>query len=102
MSYGKCSRCGRCTDDMEKHHIHLKSEGGGNRKTNLMVLCRACHDYQHTRYNILLRLSCPKCSYGRSTLWQHRLRILDKLNTPEKIRESGSYISYWSDPSTHY
>ena len=30
------------------HHIKYKSEGGGDEHSNLITLCRACHDLVHS------------------------------------------------------
>lgn len=45
-----CERCfeqGRMTPLDEVHHIVPVREGGGNEESNLMSLCRSCHNLIH-------------------------------------------------------
>ncbi len=45
-----CERClkeGRITPMEEVHHILPVNRGGGNEETNLMSLCRSCHEKVH-------------------------------------------------------
>lgn len=42
----KCEKC-PATKDLTLHHKKLRSEGGGNNKRNIQVLCRDCHDKVH-------------------------------------------------------
>lgn len=39
---------------------------------------------------------------NRIGCYEHRLEVLDRLNTPELIRERGTYLSYWTDRTTRY
>ena len=97
-----CKRCGR-KENLEKHHIRLHSEGGSDRKSNLITFCKACHKYKHSQHKLLIAINCT-CKFHKK--WRktnlHRLNVLDKLNTPAEIRERGTYRSYWHDDSTHF
>lgn len=42
----KCLRCGT-TDKAEVHHIRPKNRDGSSDISNLMILCRECHDLWH-------------------------------------------------------
>lgn len=42
----KCLRCGT-SEDVEVHHIRPKSRDGNSDISNLMLLCRKCHDLWH-------------------------------------------------------
>ena len=46
---GRCERCGALPYWMglEKHHIKLRSLGGGDERDNLVWLCRRCHNEMH-------------------------------------------------------
>jgi hypothetical protein len=39
----ECEWCGEFIDNPEVHHIKPRSEGGPNKKSNLVVLCPTCH-----------------------------------------------------------
>ena len=40
-----CEACGRKATDL--HHIKYRSRGGGDEVSNIIALCRACHDSAH-------------------------------------------------------
>lgn len=44
-----CEACGsRPVDEMSSvHHRKLRSQGGKHKITNLLILCRACHNWAH-------------------------------------------------------
>lgn len=42
----KCAKCGS-TEDLDVHHIIDLSRGGTNDPTNLVIVCKACHDAIH-------------------------------------------------------
>lgn len=98
--------CYRCTSGkrIEKHHIIHRAHGGIDDPSNLRDLCNACHDYQHALGDILSHIK--KCEertqIARLKIWQYRLSVLEALNTPEIIKETGVYTSYWTDKKTHY
>lgn len=99
----ECIRCGR-GEQLEEHHIIARKDGGSDDPENKEWRCRACHKYEHTRYALFGSLEYEK-SRGQSdriALRQHRLDVLDKLNTIELIRERGTYLSYWTDRSTRH
>lgn len=112
-----CNRCGNPAQ--EKHHKKLKSEGGSNEESNLILLCKACHDYAHSKRKILKQLNLLKKkrhpkkaktskqirlwkirNARRIRLWEHRLAVLELLNTEETIKSTGKYTSYWIDKTT--
>lgn len=97
-----CVRCGRI-EAIESHHIVPKSEGGSDEPENKEDRCEACHDYKHAKMNIeaTLRYEKNMGDVERIRVYEHRLEVLEQLNTPELIRERGIYQSYWGDTSTH-
>ncbi|MQY61996.1 hypothetical protein GH146_01745 [archaeon] len=108
MTDKKCVRC-TSTYKLEKDHIIPKSRGGSNDEYNKRLLCEGCHDYRHARdkviseINDLLKLSADGIHSGaRLSMWIFRLGILEAINTPEKIKERGTYMRYWDFPETHY
>lgn len=108
MSEKKCVRC-TSTEKLEKDHIIPKSRGGSNDESNKRLLCEGCHDYRHARDNIiseinkLLRLAKDGIyNPARLSMWIFRLGVLEAFNTPEIIKERGTYMSYWDLPETHY
>lgn len=98
-----CIRCGR-TEDIENHHIKERCHGGGDEPENKEERCSACHDYEHTRRALLgsLAYETQRGQRNRIMVHEHRLEVLEKLNTPELIRARGTYISYWTDTSTRH
>ena len=53
FSYGEqdcilCENCGKRANDI--HHLVYKSKGGTDDITNLMALCRECHNLVHNGY----------------------------------------------------
>lgn len=104
----RCVRCGS-TKSLEEDHIIPKSRGGTDENCNKRLLCSACHDYRHTRDNIIDEIDNQLSLLGTShfnsvkfTMWIMRLGVLEAFNTPEKIRERGTYMPYWDVPTTHY
>ena len=91
-----CTRCGT-NENIEKHHIIQKSEGGKNNKKNLKNLCVSCHDYEHTKRNIDKSI---KYYIKRLELLNYRLEVLNDLNSVDLIKQFG-YRSYWINESTH-
>jgi len=97
-----CTRCGR-TEKVENHHIIPRIDGGGDELENKVDLCSACHDYEHAKRNILktLEKERERKQFERVAVLEHRLEVLEELNTPSIIRERGRYQTYWIDESTH-
>lgn len=97
-----CIRCGR-SEKIENHHIMPKSQGGSDDVGNKEPRCSACHDYQHAKLNILaaFKKATRQKQVKRVALLEHRLEVLEEFNTPELIRERGSYQTWWIDESTH-
>lgn len=99
----ECIRCGGI-EQIEEHHIIERCHGGGDEAENKEDRCVPCHKYEHARRAIIGALESEKArgQEDRIRFYQHRLEVLDKLNTIELIRERGTYLSYWSDRSTRY
>lgn len=108
-----CIRCGR-EEKIENHHIIARIDGGTDESENKEERCSACHDYEHVRRKLLgsieswqdkleraRKLSRRLAIRARLELLRHRLEVLDSLNSPEKIRLTGRYTSYWNDETTH-
>lgn len=98
-----CVRCGRI-EQIEEHHIKERLRGGGDEPENKEKRCEPCHKYEHTWRAVMgaLEYERQRGQKDRIKCYEHRLDVLEKLNTPELIRERGSYLSYWTDSSTHY
>ncbi|MBA7689653.1 hypothetical protein ES703_98161 [subsurface metagenome] len=108
-----CIRCGR-EEKIENHHIIARIKGGGDEPENKEKLCSACHDYEHAQRDILEGIQFWEDKLGRARkvsrrlairarleLLRHRLEVLDSLNSPEQIRLTGKYTTYWNDETTH-
>lgn len=98
-----CIRCGR-VQQIEEHHIQERCRGGGDEPENKEPRCRACHKYEHAwrAINAALEYERKRGQQNRIRCYEHRLEILERFNTPQLIRERGTYLSYWSDTSTRY
>ena len=99
----RCVRCGR-KKQLEEHHIIPRSEGGSDDPENKEWRCVADHKYIHAKWNILKALEKQKerGEVRRVAVLEHRLEVLEKLNTPKLIRKRGTYQSYWEDETTHF
>jgi 5-methylcytosine-specific restriction endonuclease McrA len=42
----RCQRCG-CSKNLDVHHVTRRSALGDDAETNLIALCRACHQTLH-------------------------------------------------------
>jgi 5-methylcytosine-specific restriction endonuclease McrA len=42
----RCQRCG-CSKNLDVHHMTRRSALGDDAETNLIVLCRECHEMLH-------------------------------------------------------
>ena len=98
-----CIRCSR-NEQIEEHHIKERYRGGGDEPENKEPRCRPCHKFEHTLRNLMAALEYEKRrgQADRIRCYEHRIEVLEKLNTPELVRERGTYLSYWIDPSTRY
>lgn len=103
-----CIRCGS-ERDPEGDHIIPKVKGGTDDPANKRILCEPCHKFRHAKDKILSsienelrRLGTGQFNSARFTMLIMRLGVLEVFNTPEKIKERGSYMSYWKVPTTHY
>ena len=97
-----CIRCGRL-EQIENHHIRAKVEGGGDEPQNREPRCSACHDFEHAKRNILATIEKERRrrQFSRVAVLEHRLEVLENLNTPELIRVRRNYQTYWIDETTH-
>ena len=98
-----CIRCGRA-EQLEEHHILERVHGGGDESANKEWRCRPCHKFEHTLRGLLGALEYEKQrgQLSRIKCYEHRIGVLEKLNTPELIIERKTYLSYWTDRSTRY
>ena len=48
MKLKYCAAC-KSEEDLQHHHLVTRSEGGSNAPSNLITLCRSCHDKVHVR-----------------------------------------------------
>lgn len=96
-------RCGG-EDNLEEHHIVERLRGGSDEPENKEWRCEPCHKYEHTWRSVRASLEYERQrgQQNRIRCYEHRLEILEQLNTPELIRERGTYLSYWADRSTRY
>ena len=98
--------CVRCDskDNLEEHHIVERFHGGSDESENKEWRCEPCHKYEHTRRRLewSLAFETQRGQADRIRCYQHRLDVLDSLNTPELIRGRGIYLSYWTDRTTRY
>lgn len=99
----KCQRCGSAKK-IEKHHIVQRIHNGSDEDDNLQELCRACHKYEHTLRALEASLEFEKWrgQADRIACYQHRIDVLNELNTPALIAERGTYLSYWTNRPTRY
>ena len=44
----RCQHCGRL-DELQVHHIQLRSRLGDDAESNLIILCARCHEDAHLR-----------------------------------------------------
>ena len=97
-----CIRCGH-NERLESHHIKPKAEGGSEDPLNKEQRCLGCHDYEHAKRNILatIKKETKQKQFKRVSVLEHRLEVLEKLNTPDLIRKRGHYQTWWIDESTH-
>lgn len=98
-----CIRCGR-KEQIENHHIKERHRGGGDEPENKEPRCQACHKYEHTWRTVrgALEYERQRGQKDRIRFYEYRLEVLEGLNTPELIRERGTYQSYWTIRSTRY
>lgn len=99
----ECIRCGR-SERIENHHIVERLRGGSDDQENKEPRCQPCHKYEHTRRRLAVSLEYEKerGQADRIRCYEHRIEVLERLNTPELIRGRGTYLSYWTDRSTRY
>ena len=98
-----CVRCGG-EDKLEEHHIVERLRGGSDKPENKEWRCQPCHKFEHIRRSIETSLAYEqgRGQADRIRCYEHRLEVLEQLNTPELIKERGTYLSYWTNRTTHY
>lgn len=45
---GNCQACGKWAE-LDRCHIQTKKTGGSDDESNLLLMCRACHQFQHSQ-----------------------------------------------------
>lgn len=80
-----CRRCGMI-HNLELHHKKRRIDGGSDKEKNLVYLCKACHDVEHARQTVNRSI---KAEQERIEVLKERLRIIEKYNTPELIKQRG-------------
>jgi hypothetical protein len=104
----KCIWCGRDNVPLEEHHIIPRIDGGSDDPDNKEPRCVPCHKFRHAELRILKALEGERQDdqninqHKRMAVLEHRLEVLRSLNTPELIRERGTYQTYWIDETTRY
>ena len=71
-----CANCGS-VKYLTFHHIFQKSKGGGNEKSNLMILCRQCHDRVHSSEGLYIPLEKSATDFYAN---DESFELLRKLN----------------------
>jgi hypothetical protein len=79
----RCVACGDTDKVLDVHHIVYLSKHGTNQQSNLITLCRPCHEHEHDRVFDLLEQVDPELSTGPSAacigvLSQSSLQALHK------------------------
>ena len=97
--------CSRCVSEekLENHNILERLHGGSDESENKEWRCQPCHKYEHVRRSLEASIiyEQERGQKDRVRCYEHRLEVLDSLNTIELITERGTYLSYWTDSSTH-
>lgn len=63
---GRCEACRRpCFDGLDPHHIFGKGAGRVDIASNLIAICRDCHNAFHSCYTKELRMSLLQISAAR-------------------------------------
>ena len=103
-----CQRCGMKgvrKHPLEAHHIQAFARYPKLRfeVSNGITYCKDDHKYEHTKLNLIASIQYEKGrgQKDRIKCYEHRLEVLENINTPVLIRERG-YLSYWTDRSTRY
>jgi hypothetical protein len=104
----KCQICkGKSKDEMlHVHHIIFKSNNGSNLPSNLITLCRSCHDKLHSGKipNMLSNSNIPKTPKHATQMNSIRIQLLKRI--PDAV-ESFGYITKMNRlalalPKEHY
>jgi len=69
---------------LEVHHLVFRSQGGSDDETNLLTLCKTCHDGLHAGTIILKRSGKKKGTLAHATQMNSiRVQLLKRLDTEE-------------------
>ena len=100
---GNCIRCG-ANGPVDRHHIKMRMEGGGDKDENLEDRCVPCHQYIHATLVIkqFLEQERRHGQTDRIVVAQLRFDRHEEYNSIEQIRLRGIYKSYWDDEDTHF
>ena len=95
-----CYRCSR-TEKLHKDRIKPGIDGGKYEPGNIRDSCQDCHQYRHKRDSIINAIERELIDTGnvnreeRLRIFRKRLEVIDRENTPGKIRERG-YFPYFN------
>jgi len=81
-----CQKCSDKSKDkrLEVHHIIFRSQGGSDDETNLLTLCKTCHDGLHAGTITLKRSGKKKGTLAHATQMNSiRVQLLKRLDTEE-------------------
>lgn len=95
---GKCADCFKeLWGKLTVHHILPRSNGGGNELSNLVGLCRPCHDQRHNIINTSVRSVINKSRVawnslpGKSTVKDKNTAEIRKSMVESWPREEGTF-----------
>ena len=63
----KCMMCGKKNCKLEVHHIKPKRLGGSNTISNLITLCKSCHDKTENKEELFMDMFYQKINSNRTT-----------------------------------
>lgn len=82
----RCQHCqGKSKDQrLEVHHLVFRHQGGSDDETNLLTLCKTCHDGLHAGTITLKRLGKKKGTFAHATQMNSiRVQLLKRLAAEE-------------------
>ena len=88
----QCKRCG-AQENLERHHMTHRTDGGKNNTSNITIYCHGCHIYNHTLESICNAIK-HEIQPNRLTVLKLRKSVTIEQNKPHLIRIRG-YKSYW-------
>lgn len=81
-----CQHCQGKTHDrrLEVHHLVFRSQGGSDEESNLLTLCKSCHDDLHAGRIVLKQKGKKKGQLAHATQMNSiRVQLLKQLNAEE-------------------